>query len=122
MSADVSWTPVMESEQLCFDIEPLITPPRVAGETIQERFESFHRLNPWVFAAFVRITDDWMAKGRTRIGIGMLTEVLRWQYGRATVGDDFRINNNFRSRYVRLLISEHPEYAEVFELRELRAA
>lgn len=116
------WTPVMESEQLSFDIAPLITPPRVRGESIQERFESFHALNPWVFAAFVRITDDWISKGRTRIGIGMLTEVLRWQYGRQTRGDDFRINNNYRSRYVRLLIAEHPEYAEVFETRELRAA
>ncbi len=122
MTADVDWTPVMESEQLTFDIEPLITPPRVAGESIQERFESFHALNPWVYRALVRITEDWVARGRQRIGMKMLTEVLRWQYGRATVGDEFRINNNFTSRYVRLLIAEHPEYAGAFETRELRAA
>ena len=119
-AAALGWTPRFESEQLTFDIEPLVTPPRVHGQSIQEKFESFHALNPWVYNAFVRITDDWLARGRGRIGIGMLTEILRWQYGRATVGDEFRINNNYRSRYVRLLIAEHPEYADAFETRELR--
>jgi hypothetical protein len=116
------WTPVLPSEQLVLDVQPLVTPPRVEGETIQEKFESFHALNPWVYAAFVKLTDDWVARGRKRIGIGMLTEVLRWQYGRQTRGDEFRINNNYRSRYVRLLLAEHPEFADSFETRELRAA
>lgn len=111
-----------ESEQLVLDIQPLITPPRVEGQTIQDRFESFHALNPWVYKALVQITEDWIARDHTRIGMKMLTEVLRWQYGRATVGDEFKLNNNFTSRYVRLLIAEHPEYADVFELRALRAA
>lgn len=122
MTTDLDWTPVMESEQLSFDIEKLVVPPRVEGQSIQERFESFHELNPWVYRALVRITEDWLARGRTRIGMKMLTEVLRWQYGRATAGDDFKINNNYTSRYVRLLIAEHPEYAHAFETRELRAA
>lgn len=117
-----AWTPVFPSEQLTFDIEQLVVPPRVEGQTIQDRFESFHALNPWVYRALVAITEDWLSRGSTRIGMKMLTEVLRWQYGRATRGDEFRINNNFTSRYVRLLIGEHPEYADVFETRELRAA
>lgn len=122
MTDEHSWTPVMESEQLALDMQPLVTPERVEGESIQERFESFHALNPWVYKAFCQITDDWIARGKGRIGIGMLTEILRWQYGRQTTGDEFRINNNFRSRYVRLMVAEHPEYAEVFQTRELRAA
>lgn len=122
MTDEHTWTPVMESEQLVLEMQPLVAPEHVDGETIQQRFEAFHALNPWVYTAFCQITDDWIARGKGRIGIGMLTEILRWQYGRQTRGDDFKINNNFRSRYVRLMVSEHPEYAEVFQTRELRAA
>lgn len=122
MTTDLQFSPVFDSEQLTLDIEPLVMPETVKGASIQERFESFHTLNPWVFRAFVRLTEDWIARGRDRIGIGMLTEIIRWEYGRQTVGDEFRINNNFRSRYVRLLIAEHPEFREVFHTRELRAA
>ena len=122
MSADLTFSPVFDSEQLSFDIEPLVIPEVVKGQSIQERFEAFHALNPWVYRALVKLTGDWVARGRTRIGMKMLTEVLRWEYGRQTVGDEFKINNNFTSRYVRLLIAEHPEYAAAFHTRELRAA
>lgn len=101
-------------------IDRLVTSDPDATLTIQQKFEVFHRLNPWVYGALEVLAADYMTH-RRRIGIGMLFEVLRWQYGR-TVGDDFKLNNNFRSRYVRLLIAHHPEWADAFETRTLRAA
>lgn len=110
----------MSAEQpFDFDFGPILS---VEGETIQERFEAFHRLNPWVYIALERLTSQWIAAGHRRLGIGMLTEVLRWQYGLATRGDDFKLNNNYRSRYVRLLIETHPSWGDAFETRTLRAA
>ncbi|TQE30861.1 hypothetical protein Sipo8835_22990 [Streptomyces ipomoeae] len=91
------------------------------GMSIQQQFEAFHQLNPWVLAALERLTADCVSKGFSHVGIGMLFELLRWSYGRATQGDHFKLNNNFRSRYVRLLIEQHPEWAAVFEVRALRA-
>lgn len=88
--------------------------------SIQDRFEAFHAANPWVFEALKRLALDARSRGRTRIGIGQLTEVLRWEYGRATRGDDFKINNDFRSRYARLLMAVVPELDGVFETRELK--
>ena len=104
------------------DIEVLRQPQTVDGETIQQRFESFHALNPWVARQLERMTADCAEQGFRHIGIGMLFEVLRYRYGAATRGDVFRLNNNFRSRYVRLLIEEHPEWTHLFEVRALRAA
>ena len=104
------------------DLHPLVKPERAPAATIAERFEAFHQANPWVLEAFERLTADLVRRGHTRVGIGMLTEVLRWHYGRQTTGDDFRINNNLRSRYVRALLDRHPEWAGLFETRELRAA
>lgn len=108
--------------QMILDIEPLKTLDVVTGLTIQERFEEFHRLNPWVLRALERMTADYLERGHRRVGIGMLTEVLRWQYGRATTGDEFRLNNNYRSRYTRLIVARHPEWEPVFSTRQLQSA
>ncbi|MDX3224581.1 MULTISPECIES: hypothetical protein [unclassified Streptomyces] len=89
--------------------------------TIQAQFEAFHQLNPWVLRALESLTADYLKRGATRVGIGMLFEVLRWRYATATEGDEFRLNNNFRSRYARLLIERHPEWAPAFKVRALRA-
>lgn len=110
-------------EQETFDFAPIIAPKQQAGETIQQRFEAFHLLNPWVMDALVRLTRDLVARGRSKVGIGMLFEVLRWQYQRATtdVASDFKLNNNYRSRYARAIVAAHPEWDGVFETRELKA-
>jgi hypothetical protein len=96
--------------------------PEDAPDTIQDRFERFHAANPWVYLAMVDLTREWVQAGHRRLGIGMLQEVLRWQYGLRTHGDEFKLNDHFRSRYVRLLITEHPEFSDLFETRRLRSA
>jgi hypothetical protein len=87
---------------------------------IQEDFEQFHRRNPWVYGALRELTADLVQRGRRRIGVGMLFEVLRWQVARGTfdAASDFKLNNNYRSRYARLLDIEFPG---VFEMRELKS-
>jgi hypothetical protein len=94
----------------------------VEGATIQERFESFHELNPWVLDALENLTANWIARGRRRLGINMLIEVLRWQSGIRTQGESFKLNNSYAPRYVRLMIERHPEWDDVFETRSLTAA
>jgi hypothetical protein len=101
------------------DMQPLV---RAEGATIQERFESFHKSNPWVLVALERLAGQWLDNGHTRVGVKMLVERLRWEYGIRTKGDPFRLNNTLTSRYVRLLIERNPSWAESFELRSLRAA
>lgn len=110
------------SEQLTLSLSPLVTPPHEPTATIAERFDAFHAANPWVADVLEQMTTARLAAGNRKVGVGMLFEVLRWQAGFVTVGDDFRLNNNYRSRYARLLIDRHPEWADVFETRELRAA
>lgn len=115
-------TPIYESVQLELDIEGLVAPTYEKDATIQERFEAFHAANPWVYRAFEQLTEDWLRTGHQRIGMKMLAEILRWEYGRQTKGDVFKLNNTLVSRYARLLIDRHPEWADVFETRELKSA
>lgn len=106
---------------------PLIispTPEQVWGEgTIQDQFEAFDRLNPWVYDILVRMTRDLVRRGRTKIGIGMLFEVLRWQYAMTTVdsNSEFKLNNNYRSRYARKIMTEYEDLWGIYEIRALHS-
>ncbi|MCX5317257.1 hypothetical protein [Streptomyces sp. NBC_00154] len=91
------------------DIQPVHQPAIHRGQSIEARFEAFHALNSWALRHLQALTTDCAAKGFTRVGIGTLFELLRWRYGHAAQGDAFRLNNNFRSRYARLLIERHPD-------------
>ena len=92
------------------------------GLSIQERFERFHDRNPWVYHELVAMARELRARRSRRIGIKMLFEVLRWQYYRRTDGDDeFKLNNNFHSRYARLIMESEPDLEGAFELRALHS-
>jgi hypothetical protein len=100
---------------------PLID-PECAG-SIEERFEAFHQTNPWVYQALATLARRMLARGHTKLGIGMCWEVLRWEYMIET--DDptsgFRLNDHFRSRYSRLIQSQERDLDGIFETRGLRA-
>lgn len=91
------------------------------GMTLDQQFEAFHAANPHVYEALRRLALDAARRGR-RLGIGALFEVLRWQYAMNTtdVDSDYKLNNNYRSFYARLLMEKEPELAGYFETRTLR--
>jgi hypothetical protein len=89
-------------------------------ETIDEKFRAFNDANPWVADELEKLADVEYRNGDGRIGIKYLIEVLRWNYRRATTGQPFRIDNDFTSRYARLLVDRRPEFADLFETRTLR--
>lgn len=91
------------------------------GETLDEQFMRFHRANPWVFTKLRDMALELKKKGHSKIGIKMLFEVLRWQYYRQTTDTaSFKLNNNYTSRYARLLMQEVPELKGGFETRTLQ--
>jgi hypothetical protein len=91
--------------------------------TIEEEFWHFHKINFFVYDALVTEGRKLLARGHTRLGIGMLYERLRWQVFMETVDDDydFKLPNNYRSHYARLIMKQEPDFAGVFQLAELRS-
>jgi hypothetical protein len=104
------------------DEPPPIVPAPTRG-SIQERFLVFHKNNEWVYRALERLVEQYAATGRKRMGIRMLWERLRWEYNTLTKdpSSEFKLSDHYHSRYVRLLIQNHPEWAGLFELRKLKA-
>lgn len=101
--------------------QQIVVPPRVEGETPQERFDRFHELNPHVYEALRVLARDLVRAGRQRLGINMLVEVLRWQRMLRTEGDDYKLNNNYAPFYARKLMADDPYLAGVFETRKAYA-
>lgn len=90
--------------------------------TVQEDFEWFHENNPEVYRRLVALVRQAQLKGYKRVGIKHLFEVLRWEMKVDTFAPDYRLNNNYTSRYARMLLEHHPEFEGFIEVRELKAA
>ena len=92
--------------------------------TIEEQFNAFHETNPQVLEELVELTDELIEHGSNRGSIGMLFEVLRWQKLLETddPSSEFKLNNNYRSRYARLMAQTYPRFEGFFETRNLRSA
>ncbi len=88
---------------------------------IERAFQEFHAANPQVYSTLLRLAREAVSRGKRKLGMKMLWEVARWQIYLETVGDDFKLNNNFTSRYARMMMTCEPDLKDVFNLRELKA-
>lgn len=97
-----------------------ITPDyKATHDYIQEGFERFHADNPQVYSKLLDLAINAKASGQKQIGIGLLWERLRYYYTIETTGDSYKLNNNYRSRYARLIMKTEPALQGFFKTREL---
>lgn len=117
-------TEVRVMDQLSMWERPLSAPAVTPTMTHQERFEAFHAMNPHVLEALRELAMHALDRGHGRIGIKMLWEVLRWKRMMRTTDphSEYRLNNNYHSRYARLLMEREPRLAGLFETRKLKTA
>lgn len=90
-------------------------------DKIQNDFEKFHSANPLVYQLLVSSALRVKARGYKQYGIKTLYELVRWHHD-INVGpnsETFKMNNNFTSRYARLIMDNVPQLEGFFRLREL---
>lgn len=104
------------------DGQPMLPFPRARPASIQEEFEEFDAANPHVYAAFKRFAREALRSGRPRFGAKAIYERLRWHYAMKTTGEEFKLPNNYTSRYARKLIAECPEFDGFITTATLRTA
>lgn len=106
--------------QLGLDFES----PDFKNLSLSERFQVFHKLNPAVYNMLARLARKAVAQGKRRVGIGMLWEVMRWEIWLDTTdaGSEFKLNNDYRSRYARMIMETEPDLAGIFETRKLKTS
>lgn len=86
----------------------------------ERKFREFHSENPNVYDELVRLAREAKKAGKTKAGLKMLWEVLRWRIWLETTGDDFKLNNNYTSRYARLIMESEAGLEGFFEVRGLK--
>jgi hypothetical protein len=90
------------------------------GETsIQQRFEQFHQAHPSVFELFTAFATQKLLEGHTRYSADAILHRVRWEMEGQWQESGFKINNDFSSRYARLLSRTDERFADFFEFRRL---
>lgn len=104
-------------EQTTFTFGEVTPVEPVEDETLSERWERFHKLNPHVYDAIVEQARLAKRYGATRIGIKFIFERLRWLHMVSTQGDPFLLNNSYTAFYARAVMANEPDLAGIFETR-----
>ena len=95
--------------------------PEVSREaTIDERCDAFIKANPHVWNFFVALCLEIKRKGARQWSSKAAFEVMRYLATLQSVGEDFKLPNDFTSRFARRAMQEVPELEGFFELRPLR--
>lgn len=97
----------VQSHSIFQDIQPHVV----------AKFWRYHKENPHVFELFRHYSMAVKKAGRKTYGAGAIFERIRWHLSVETSGDDFKLNNNFRSCYARLLIMEDSSFDGFFLTR-----
>jgi len=91
---------------------------RIGDDEIARRFWVFHRSEPAVYRELVWLARRLKRRGYKRGGIGMLWETMRYNRALQTGAEDFKLNNNYRAPYARLIMSREKDLLGFFQLRE----
>ena len=91
-------------------------------KTIEEKFNEFHKENPEVYKQLVSMSRQLKVAGHKKCGMKMLFEILRWRSMLKTQGDEYKLPNNYTSRYARLIMENEPGLEGFFETRSLQTA
>lgn len=85
---------------------------------LEAAFLEFHSENPHVLDRLETLALEAYRRGKRRWSIAAIYEVARWEHFRTT-GDEWKLNNNFKPLYARLIMKRNPRLAacEFFELR-----
>lgn len=85
--------------------------------TIQERFEEFAAENPLVLVELVQLARHLKKRGHEQYSIAGLFEVLRHRRALQTTDGEFKLNNNYRAYYARMIMDQYPDLEGFFKLR-----
>lgn len=101
------------------EVEATVQPTYSREATIQQRFETWIQANPGFWRAFVNLSLQMRRQGMAQWGSKAACEVLRYAAYVQSVGEEFKIPNDFSSRLARKAMAEVPELEGFFETRAL---
>jgi hypothetical protein len=83
------------------------------------QFWNFHKCNPTILALYRQYALTAKRKKRGKYSIAVITEVIRWHVDIESSGWEFKLNNNLKAYYARLLMHYEPELENFFYVRDV---
>ena len=90
------------------------------AEHLKLKFKEYHKNNPAVYDLFIGFANEVKSSGRDTYSAKSIFERIRWHVDIETVGEVFKLNNNYTAYYARKMMNEYPEFKTFFRLRELQ--
>jgi len=88
------------------------------SDRIAIKFAEFHEDHPWVYTRLKELALNLRRSGVRHYGISGLYETLRYEASMKSKDEEgFKLNNNFRALYARMLAQNEPGLAEFFKFR-----
>jgi hypothetical protein len=87
------------------------------------KFKKYHQDNPKVWELFKKFAYDMKNSGREKYSAEIIVNQIRWHYDISSKGDDvFKINNDFKPMYARMLAHKYPkDFGDFFQFRTVRS-
>lgn len=90
-------------------------------ENLDQKFFAYHEKNPHILPLFLKFAKQAKSVGFSHYSIRAIVNRVRWHINIETKDvDGFKMNNNYSSRYARLLVKENPEFEGFFRNRQLK--
>ena len=83
-------------------------------------FREYNAKHPHVLRLLTEAALEWKAAGYDKCSIDLIHSVVRWRTAVETHDDTYRLSNNFRPRYARLIMENNPHLNGFFDVRPLR--
>lgn len=87
--------------------------------TIDKKFIAFHQNNRHIYQDILRYTKQVWDSGHRNFGMKAIFERIRWDYTVYSTGIPFKLNNNYTSRYAKLVERDLPHTRGFFRNREI---
>lgn len=92
------------------------TPVEELANPMLAKFWDFHKSNPMILALYRQYALTARRKKRGKYSIAVITEVIRWHVDIDTSGWEFKLANDLKAYYARLLMLYEPELEEFFNV------
>lgn len=89
---------------------------------LESKFLKFHEENPEIYDELVKLARQAKTVGRKKMGMKAIWEIMRWERMIKTKdASGYKLNNDYTSRYSRLIMEKEKDLKDFFETRKLRA-
>ena len=88
--------------------------------TQKQEWWRWHKLNPHVYDLFKQFTFEAVDRGHERFSHWRVMNRIRWETSIDTVGDEFKIRNDYIAYYARLFMSEFPQHNQLFRIKNMK--